>query len=147
MTYGCASLTFTEIKRSTITDTASITGKYTLILYGGGHKLETLALLDLEGDEYDFEPYAPAFNYRTTLHLTVDEALKEAGSFLGQKSIKISEITSKQGKILGYELKRRTWYLRYGTHDVLDVNYVLKENTLLIYIKLKPFVENILQGS
>lgn len=45
---------------------SDVAGTYTLILFGGtfADDLETFAMLDLEGDQYTFEPYAPEFRYR-----------------------------------------------------------------------------------
>lgn len=41
-----------------------IKGSFTLIFYGGRHinDLETAVFLDKEGDQYEFEPYAPEFD-------------------------------------------------------------------------------------
>lgn len=149
LTHGCASIQLKEIQRETLTDTKSVTGNFTVILYGGRHdnQLETLAVLDREDDKYEFEPYAPEFNYIIQKHLAGEEALKMARSFLGYKSIKLREIKNNQGEILGYELRRHSWHLRYGTSDVLDVNYVLKKDQVFIYIMIKPSVEKILQGN
>jgi hypothetical protein len=43
-----------------------IKGVFTLILYGARdiNDIETVAILDLEGDQYTLEPYAPAFDYK-----------------------------------------------------------------------------------
>ena len=40
-------------------------GSFTLILYGGSYldDLETIALLDSEGDQYVLEPFAPDFKF------------------------------------------------------------------------------------
>jgi uncharacterized SAM-binding protein YcdF (DUF218 family) len=144
---GCASTEGKHVKKESVKDTKSIAGNFTVILYGGGHQLETLAVLDSEDDEYAFEPYAPEFNYRIKKHLTGMEALNVASSFLRQKSIRISRITNKQGKIFGYELKRRYWHLKYGTSDILDVTYSLKKDKILVHIMVKPYIEDTLKGN
>ena len=43
-----------------------VKGVFTLILYGARdiNDIETLAILDREGDQYTLEPYAPAFDYK-----------------------------------------------------------------------------------
>lgn len=45
---------------------ADIRGSFALILYGSRHlnDIETVAILDIEGDSYSFEPYAPEFDYK-----------------------------------------------------------------------------------
>jgi hypothetical protein len=45
---------------------AEITGTFILILYGGrfSDDVETIAILDLEGDGYTLEPFAPDFDFR-----------------------------------------------------------------------------------
>jgi hypothetical protein len=44
----------------------AVKGVFTLILYGARdiNDIETLVLLDIEGDQYTLEPYAPAFDYK-----------------------------------------------------------------------------------
>lgn len=144
---SCASVHFTSLKRTVIKDEKTITGSFTLILYGGRHSedIETIAVLDSEGDEYIFEPYAPEYDFNTRMHVTGEKAFKEALSFVSWhnsfRRAQWSSITNKQGRILGYELRPLYSPLTFGISDVLKVNYSLKGKKVVIYIRLKPFVD------
>jgi len=126
---------------------ADFQGTYTLILYGGNYSgdLETVAILDKEGDRYTFEPYAPEFNYRAIKGQTADHALPRAEQFIrGNPSYQgeiLRNILDPEGNIIGYEL--RPFYLPfvYGMSDVLDVDYWIKGEKVLVTIRQKPFVE------
>ena len=61
-----------------------VKGVFTLILYGARdiNDIETLAILDLEGDQYTLEPYAPDFDYKVKKGLSEKTALKEAYEFI-----------------------------------------------------------------
>jgi hypothetical protein len=128
-------------------------GNYTLILYGAmhGEDLETIALLDYEGDDITFEPYARKYNYEIKTHVQDDEALAEAVKFIkwypSYVRYQLSSITDREGKILGYEV--RPIYLAistYGYSDVLRVYYYLIDKKVKVYISLDPAVERAIQG-
>jgi hypothetical protein len=144
---SCTSVHFTSLKRTIIKDEKTITGSFTLILYGSRHSedIETIAFLDSEGDEYIFEPYAPEYDFTMKVHVTGEKALKEAQSFVNWhnsfRHAQWSSITDKQGRILGYELRPLYSPLTFGISDVLNINYSLKGNKVVIYIRLKPSVE------
>lgn len=133
--------------------TSDIAGTFTLILYGGNYvkDIKTAAFLDLEGDQYTFEPYAPAFDYRVIRGLSAKEALETAElfvsatySFRGSQS---SRIIDDSGRTVGYEIRPLYEPLTFGTSDVMNIDYVTKGNKIRIYINLKPRVEReILDG-
>ena len=122
-------------------------GTYTLILYGGnyGDDLETIAFLDKEGDRYTLEPYAPAFVFRIKKGLTADRALREASEFIRSHAEfqreQLRSIRDEKREIIGYELRPLYLPITFGTDDVLDVDYWLKEERVLVFIKLKPSLE------
>jgi len=133
-----------EVKES------DIQGTFSLILYGGrhGNDIETVAILDYEGDSYTFEPYAPEFDYKIKKGLSGPDALKEAKKFVGfHRSFwrfQLSKILDKSGKVIGYEV--RPLYLRYvyGTSDVMEIFYWLKDQgKIKVSIRLTPMVERI----
>ena len=130
-----------------------VPGTFTLILYGGGHfrDVESLALLDLEGDLYTFEPYAPDFDFRTIKGLSAKDAIERAESFLsshyGFRRTVLSRILDSSGKTIGYEVRPLYYPLTFGVSDVLDVDYALrKDGKVRIHIHLKPPVERQLFG-
>ena len=134
-------------------DGKSIQGTFTLILYGANHSndLETIAILDREGDGYDFEPFAPEFVYRIKKNLPANEALSEAEKFVGWhhsfRSAIISKIRDENGSLLGYEVRPLYYPLDFGSSDILDVTYFKSGNKIIVKIKLIEPVEKILSGS
>lgn len=63
---------------------SDIKGVFTVILYGARdiNDIETVAILDFEGDQYTLEPYAPSFDYKVTKGLSEKAALEEAHKFI-----------------------------------------------------------------
>ncbi|MBI5634795.1 MAG: hypothetical protein HZA15_15110 [Nitrospirae bacterium] len=133
--------------RTDAVKSGDIPGTYTLILYGGNYSddLETVAFLDKEGDRYTFEPYAPDFVFRATKGLTADRALGVAGEFIRAHpnfhTEQLRSIRDEEGEIIGYELRPLYLPFAFGSDDILDVDYWLKEGRVLVYVKLKPSLE------
>ncbi len=128
-----------------------VPGTFTLILYGGRHfrDVETLALLDLEGDPYTLEPYAPEFDYRVIRGLSAKDALDRAEHFLSsqyafRRSL-LSRILDNSGKTIGYEVRPLYDPLTFGFTDVLDVDYRLKDGKVKVTVRLIPSVERMLR--
>lgn len=150
--HACALFRY-DIMTEVMKDQKIMPGKYTLILYGAmhGEDLETIALLDYEGDEITFEPYALQYNYEIKMHLGSDEALAEAGKFIkwypSYIRSQLSVIRDRDGRVLGYEV--RPIYLAvstYGFSDVLRVHYYLTDKKVKVYISLDPSLERAIQG-
>jgi hypothetical protein len=153
LSYGCSlALSKERLILEPLKDGKSIQGTFTLILYGANHSndLETIAILDREGDGYDFEPFAPEFVYRIKKNLPANEALSEAEKFVGWhhsfRSITLSKITDERGSLLGYEVRPLYYPLDFGFFDVLDVNYFKRGNKIIVRIKLIESVEKIISG-
>lgn len=133
-------------------DIADITGNFTLILYGANHSddLETIAILDKEGDEYEFEPYAPEFAYKTKKHLPAQEALAEAGKFVSWhhsfQDFRLSKLLDKNGSVTGYEVRPLYYPFDFGLSDVLDVDYITKGSKIIVRIRLSKSVEEKTSG-
>ena len=127
-------------------------GTYRVILFGCnfGNDLETIAFLDKEGDKYVFEPYAPDFNFKIKKGVQAEKALKEAGEFVNCNTsfmhLQTYGIIGPNGEILGYEVRPLYEPLAYGDQDVLLTDYWLKDDKVVIKIRLKPSVERMLQG-
>jgi hypothetical protein len=136
--------------RSLRTDSArggNIQGSYTLILFGGNYAddLETVAILDKEGDRYTFEPYAPEFKYKIIKGQTPDHALPAAEQFIkGHPSFhgqRLQAVLDEDGTVIGYELRPLYLPLSYGVEDVLDIYYTKKGDKVVVTVQLKPFLE------
>lgn len=129
---------------------AEVTGTYTLILYGGrhGNDVETVAILDKEGDKYTFEPNAPVFDYKAIMGLSAKEALDEAQRFVRFHSsfwyARLSKILDNEGNSIGYEVRPYYYPTTFGTTNVLDVDYFIRDGKVIVYIKLKPEIERML---
>jgi len=127
-----------------------IKGSFTLILYGSRHlsDIETIAILDIEGDSYSFEPYAPEFDYKIKRGVSAKEALEEAERFVSWHSsfyrTQLSRTLDDKGNVIGYELRPLYQPLAFGVSDVLDVDYRIKDNRVIVRIKLKPQIERML---
>jgi hypothetical protein len=137
---------FGSLKTEPVKDEKIISGTFTAVLFGARYSedIETVAFLDVEGDDYTFEPYAPVYDYSVKDNLTAEEALHDALSFVNWHhayiQTKIKKVKDNQGRTLGYELRPLYSSLKYGFSDVLNINYSLKENRVVIYIRLKPFI-------
>lgn len=124
---------------------------YSLILYGArhGNDLETVAILDIEGDDYTIVPYAPDFDYEVLSGLDSPEAIKRAGGFISWHPLyhksELKRITL-SGKVIGYELRPLYYPLSYGLSDVIDIDYRLKDRKVIVRIRLLPQIERMLHN-
>ena len=148
LTSGLASACENRLKTEAA-KASDVTGTYTLILFGGtfADDLETFAMLDLEGDQYTLEPYAPEFRYRIKKGVPAKEALEEAKKFVSSHNAfwrsELSSILNPEGHTIGYEVKPLYQPFVYGVSDVLDINYWLKkDNKVKITIRFAPALEN-----
>jgi len=131
-------------------DAAELKGSFTVIFYGGrfSDDLETFAILDLEGDQYHFEPFAPDFDYRVKKGVPSTEALREAERFVSFHNSfwrsQLSRILDKEGNVIGYELRPLYMPLAYGRSDVMDVSYWIKEGgRVKVTVRLIPAIEKL----
>ncbi len=127
-----------------------IKGAFTLILYGARdiNDIEALAILDLEGDQYTLEPYAPDFDYKVKKGLSEKAALNEAYKFVSYHNAfrrpQLSKIIDDKGNIIGYEVMPLYMPFVFGRSNVLEVDYWLKGDTIKITIKITPSIERAL---
>ena len=128
-----------------------IQGSYTLMLYGCSYPddIENAAILAKEGTPYRFAIYAPSFEYKVKSGLSAEEALKEAQRFVQcgffYQQSRLSAIQGPAGSAIGYELRPLYSPIRFGEDDVLDIRYALNGEHVVVYITLKPEIENIIQ--
>ena len=141
---------FAKPLKTNSADSAEVKGTFTVILYGGAHAddLETVALLDNEGDQFTLEPFAPDFDYVIRKGLSAEEALKAAEKFVTFHSsfwrTQLIKIINPEGNTVGFELKPLYLPFIYGTSDVLDIYYWPKKGgKIKVTIKLKPSIETL----
>ena len=127
-----------------------VQGVFTLILYGGRdpNDVETLAILDIEGDRYTFEPYTPEFNYTITTGLAAKEALDQAYKFISYHPAfwrsQLSKIIDEKCNTIGYELRPLYMPFQFGVSDVLEVYYSLRNSKVRVIIRIMPSIEKAL---
>lgn len=126
---------------------ADIDGMFTLILYGGNYSndLETVAILGRENDRYTFEPSAPEFNYTVRKGVPAKDAIAEAEAFISRHTSfhqsKISGIVDKSGTMIGYEFRPLYLPITFGAEDIIDMNYTMEANKVIVYVSLNPSIE------
>ncbi len=134
-----------SIRKSLITEEISvdkITGTFTVILYGNrfSGEVENVAILDIEGDRYIFEIFAPDFDYTVISNMSSDDAKKRALSFIASygafKYAQISQIKDLEGKIIGYEFRPLYSSSEFGFFDVFDIDYRIDGNKVTVKIDL-----------
>jgi hypothetical protein len=111
---------------------AGVAGIYRLILYGANHQddLETVAILDLEGDGYEMAPRAPEFNYALYTGVEARRAFEAAGHFVGSHrhfhGVLMKRVLDPSGTTIGYEVRPLYRPFVFGLADILDVDYFAK---------------------
>ncbi len=126
---------------------ADVQGKFSLLLYGCSSRddLANIAILDTEGDQYSFEIYAPDSSYTSKDGMNGEEALQEAERFvrcnIRSERSRLRRILSPDGAEIGFELRPFYSVVTFGTDDVLDVRYLIKDRKIIVYIKLDPAIE------
>ena len=126
---------------------SEVAGRYRVIFYGCNflNDLETVAFLDKEEDKYSFDPYAPEFNYREKAGLDGPTALAAAEHFLNcngsYSRTQLLRVIGPDNDIAGYELRPLYVPFTYGVDDVLETDYVIRGDKVVIYIRLIPAVE------
>ncbi|MGQ9569724.1 MAG: hypothetical protein ACUVUQ_02565 [Thermodesulfovibrionales bacterium] len=127
-----------------------IKGVFRLILYGGRNMndVERLAILDIEGDKYTFEPFAPDFDYRIKDGLTGEQAIDKSYNFISSHNAfhhaQLRKILDFNGNVIGFELRPLYFPFVFGVSDILEVYYSLKGEKVKAYIRIIPSVEKAL---
>ncbi len=141
------------LRTAPVAETDRIRGMFRVILYGTASYdwLESVALLDREGDGYLLEPYAPDFNYRVLQNVDDENAIDEAIHFISAHqdyyAFATKKILAEDGKTIGYEIKPTYYPFVYGFREVLDVDYFLLENgTVKVTIEVIPPVRELFLG-
>jgi len=135
--------------RTELAQVTEITDTFTLILHGknNAYDLETIALLEKEGDGYELKVDAPEYEYKVIRNLPAREALSKAQDFVKwNRSFRRSEIRKiidDQGSVIGYEVRPLYDPFDYGISNVLVVNYWIKEGGVVkVTIRLHPTAES-----
>jgi len=98
------------LARNEVAVPGEIPGVYTLLLAGASYNNdpERVAILDLEGDAYTFQPVMPAYRYTKVPGLPAAAALIQAEKYLAlhcaYNGYRLKSLALPDGKIVGYEL-------------------------------------------
>lgn len=145
ITLSCAG--FSPI-RTSVTDESDISGTYTVILFGGNitNDPRTLAVLDREGDDYTFTPFAREDDYLVRTGFPSDKALAESRYFTGRYTYfmthQLRKILAPDGTLIGYEMRPLYHIQKFGTADILNVNYRLREKEVLVSVDINRDIED-----
>jgi hypothetical protein len=137
-----------HIRTKSIKNAEQITGIFTLILYGASYldDIETIAILDLEGDGYEFLPFTPEYNFKTIKGVKDREAFEKALHHVSfhhnYRHTRIKKIIDRGGTTIGYELRPLYQEFTYGFSDLLRVYYTLLQNgRIKVNVELNPLME------
>lgn len=98
------------LTRNDVAIPGEIPGLFTMLLTGASHNndSERVAILDLEGDAYTFQPVMPAYQIKKMAGLTALAALPQAEKYLAlhcaYNGYRLKSLALPDGKIVGYEL-------------------------------------------
>jgi hypothetical protein len=143
---GCSLALHTTVKTQ-VARAEDVSGNFSLVLWGGRFldDPETIAFLDIEGDQYTIEPYAPDFDFTVKRGVPAKEALKRAEEFVSQntdfQNSQVFSILDRNGVVIGYEVRPFYRPLRYGLSDIIDVQYWITDKTVNVKVRLKPWIE------
>ncbi len=124
-----------------------IAGSFSLILYSNRFSgdFENVAFLDVEGDQYKIEIFAPDFDYEIVRNLPADKAIRKAEQFIAShgsfKYAQVSQIKDPYNNVIGYEFRPLYSASQFGFFDVLDIDYRLEGNKIIVKISLVPEVK------
>lgn len=133
--------------KTEVADPAEVRGKFTLLLYGSGFSdnLVNVAIFDKEGDPYSFEIYAPEFSFSTRTGLDGEQALQEAEKFVRRhirsEGSRLRRVLGPAGSVVGFELRPLYAVSAFGTDDILDVTYSIRERKIVVRVELDPAIE------
>jgi hypothetical protein len=142
--FSCAPGQYLKTMR---TSDSALSGMFTVIHYGYNYSNDplSLAILDLEGDQYTFEMYANEYEYVSNKGVPAEKALQNSLFFISQHSYyfssQLSRILDDNGQIVGYELRPLYHVQLFGINDILDVDYRIIENRIIVSADLKRSIE------
>jgi len=147
---GCSHGTLLRTKTA---DPKGIEGTYDLFTYGCRHPedIEHVAFL-IEPDKAGMVLfYFPDKSFNLKSGLSADKALAEADTHVRcgvrvVETVRVQRILDGSGGTLGFEVLPRYSLSEVGAMDPVNVNYVLKDGKIGVYIQLQPGVELKLQG-
>lgn len=141
---------FTKPLKTDLAHPEEVKGSFAVIFYGGAYAddLETVAFLDLEGDRYTLEPFAPDFDYAKNNGIPAEDAIRRAERFVSFhasfRKTQLAKIIGPDGSVIGFEVKPLYLPFIYGASDVLDISYwPKKDGKIKVSISLIPRLKSL----
>jgi hypothetical protein len=119
--------------------TDDISGEFTLFLYRGVDLIEA-AVFDIEGDEYTFEMTGSRHNYAVEKSVPAELAVKKANGFIRSQRSRFRKILADNGHTIGYEVSPVYGIFRYGSSEILDVDYRIEDKKVSVTVDIKNAV-------
>jgi len=116
--------------------TADIRGEFTLFLYRDVYRLEA-AVLDIEGDDYTFEMTGSGHNYTVEKSVPAELAVKKAVGLIRSQRNRLKKILDDNGHTIGYQFSPVYGIFRYGTSDILDIDYRIEDKKVSVTVDVK----------
>ncbi len=144
MTLSCATYKSLKTER---TGERDLSGTFSVIYYGYTYANDpkAIAVLDIEGDEFTFQPYASDFEFEIRSGVPSEKALPYAHSFVGRHSYffnsQVRKIFAESGQVIGYEVRPLFHVAAFGQNDILDVDYWTEEETVYVSMDMKEHVK------
>src|SRR5271169_3983375 len=135
-------------------DPTSVTGTYTLLLYGCHYPddAQNVAFLVSDTSKYPLEIFDIDTSYKVKANVPAQEALSEANSFLKCTTYRLwrtqlERIPDASGGTIGYEVRPLYLPWEFGKSDIFLISYSLRDGNVRAYIKLDPDVERAIESS
>ena len=147
ITFSCA--TGNHLRTAKVSE-SDISGVFTVMFFGSTYMNDpkTVAVFDLEGDQYTFEPYARDDEFVIERGMPAREAVKKAQLFVGQHSFYfdsyIRNISDENGRVIGYELRPLYHSRAYGRSDILSVHYRIKADKVNVFVDIKRHIKKMI---
>lgn len=142
--FSCAGKS--KLETMPLLDDETITGEYDLILFE--EEVEgtrnAFAILDLEGDSYEFVPQAVEGDIKRQRELPVAMALDRAGEFLGATETAPVEVRKilRDGETIGFEVRYRDDYFQPSpAPNLLRINYTIEGGKVRFSLRALPLYE------
>jgi hypothetical protein len=112
--------------------------------------LKQIVILDVVDDDYEIVLYEPEYFVQTVKHVSGDDAIVNAITFLRDHqnyiNYKTIAIVDHMGNTIGYEIRPLYTPEMYGIGDVMDSHYTLEDDgTVRAYISLKEQIKAIFE--
>ena len=140
LTVGFSCTTGKYLKTET-TGTADVSGEITLFLYRDVYRLEA-AILDIEGDDYTFEMTGSGHNYTVEKSVPAELAVKKAVGLMRSQRNRLKKILDDNGHTIGYQFSPVYGIFRYGSTDILDVDYRIEDKKVSVTVDVKNTIRD-----